>query len=313
MKKILAILLTLVLSFACCAMAEEGWKTIQLGTSGFELTIPDHYYEGEITAADTDDSQVAYYKSDINLVDFDVYQWVKAEGETLRSAAEEEAVEFGAELVETEINYIPVLYYDAIEPYDGVDYRTTTFLFENGDIIGELVFWMDGEIVDDIDPAGDTVEAIIDSLQLAAAVALDEGGREITLGTSAFVLTMPVNYVKGEMTANDTADSQVGYYFSEDSLIDFDVYQWTLAEGETLENTAIAEAEEFGSEAVLLNINSYDVYSYLAVEAYEDAEYTTRTVLMQYGDDVVEVVFWLDGDNAAETVDEALQTLCQYA
>ena len=92
MKKLISAIAatTLVCAVSACAYAEEA-QIIELGTSGLTMSIPAGYAAGEITAEDTDENQVAYYASEDSQVDFDVYQWAKADGETLEAAAAEEA------------------------------------------------------------------------------------------------------------------------------------------------------------------------------------------------------------------------------
>ena len=305
MKKIIAITLSLVMLFASCAMAQDNTKLIEIGTSGLEFYAPDTYEAAEITAEDTDENQVAYYASEAYLVDFDLYQWAKAEGETLAEVAAEEAAEYGAEAVAVTCNDVPAYFYTAEEESDGVTYTTNTYMFENGAFFAEIVFWMDGEDAEQI------VQCMLDTMTIASVSTIDEGGNVITLGTTAFNIAMPYNYILGEITATDTDESQIGYYYSEDCLVDFDVYQWTVAEGETLKDVAIAEAAEFEAEVVELTIGEFTIYTYEAIEESDGVEYTTCTALMQDGDQFVEIVFWLDGKNAAEIVASALLTIAK--
>ena len=61
MKKIISIFVAamlLVCALCTCAFAEDT-QTIELGTSGLTMTIPAGYAQGEITAEDTDETQVA--------------------------------------------------------------------------------------------------------------------------------------------------------------------------------------------------------------------------------------------------------------
>ena len=303
MKKIIAITLSLVMLFVSCAMAQDDTKLIEIGTSGLEFFAPDTYEAAEITAEDTDESQVAYYASEANLVDFDLYQWAKAEGEALAEVAAAEAAEYGAEAVAVTCNDIPAYFYAAEEESDGVVYTTNTYMFENGAFFAEIVFWMDGE------NAEETVQCMLDTMTIASVSTIDEGGNVIELGTTAYSITMPYNYVLGEITSTDTDESQVAYYYSDDCLVDFDVYQWTIAEGETLADVAAAEAAEYGAQAAELHVGESTIYLYEATEESEGIEFTTLTVLMQDGDQFVEVVFWLDGENAGEIVSAALMTI----
>ena len=303
MKKIIAITLSLVMLFVSCAMAQDDTKLIEIGTSGLEFFAPDTYEAAEITAEDTDESQVAYYASEANLVDFDLYQWAKAEGEALAEVAAAEAAEYGVEAVAVTCNDIPAYFYAAEEESDGVVYTTNTYMFENGAFFAEIVFWMDGE------NAEETVQCMLDTMTIASVSTIDEGGNVIELGTTAYSITMPYNYVLGEITSTDTDESQVAYYYSDDCLVDFDVYQWTIAEGETLADVAAAEATEYGAQAAELHVGESTIYLYEATEESEGIEFTTLTVLMQDGDQFVEVVFWLDGENAGEIVSAALMTI----
>ena len=163
MRKIISTIVA-VLLIACVASGCSDDKqtaktqTIELGTSGLTMVIPASYAKGEISAEDTDESQVAYYVSEESKVDFDVYQWAKAEGETLESVAAEEAAEYESAAVATEFNGVPCMYYEAVEESDGVEYKTVTYIAEDGNDFVEIVFWLDG------DDAQEIVNSIINTL-----------------------------------------------------------------------------------------------------------------------------------------------------
>ena len=296
MKKLLALVIALMVAASMVSVMAEGVQEIALGTTGFSFTAPASYVKGEITAEDTDESQVAYYKSEESTLDFDIYQWVKAEGETLESIAAAEAAEYGAELgTPDDINGITVYSYAAVEEYDGQEYNTVTALMENGDYIAEVVFWVES------DADMEAMAAMFSTLTVGAAAEIDEGGYEIALGTSGLKISTTANYTLGEITAEDTDENQVAYYTSTETLIDFDVYQWTKAEGEALEDIAAAEAAEYESEIFEAIINGFVVEGYYANEEYDGQTYETVTFITEAGDQFVEVVFWLDGDiEAAE-------------
>lgn len=131
---------------------------INIGTTGFVISIPSDYYEGKVTREDRSDDQIAYYKSDGHLMDFDVYQFDK-EGKELPEYAESEAKEYGAENVE-EVTYngIRMMLYYSTEEYDGNTYRVANYIFENDTDFAELSFWLDG------DDAEDLVEQILFSI-----------------------------------------------------------------------------------------------------------------------------------------------------
>ena len=309
MKKILTsmvAILVLVCAVSACSSSDaapEETQTIDLGTSGMTMDIPASYAAGDITAEDTDESQVAYYASEESLVDFDVYQWAKAEGETLESVAAAEAAEYGAEATAAEFNGVACMYYETVEESEGAEYQTATYIFENGDFFVEIVFWLDGN------NAADEVNAMISTIAVVGSGEITEEGTEITLGTSSLKITTPVTYTAGDITEEDTAENQVAYYASEESKVDFDVYQWAKAEGETLESVAADEAAEYGAEAETMTVGDLTVMKYSAVEESEGTEYTTVTIIAEDGSDFVEVVFWLDGDDAEAFVNSIIDTL----
>ncbi|MBQ7587570.1 MAG: hypothetical protein IJT37_06035 [Lachnospiraceae bacterium] len=133
---------------------------IALGTTGFNISIPSDYYSGEVTKDDRKDDQIAYYKSDEHLMDFDVYQFGK-DGMTLEEYAKKEAKEYKADGVE-EVTYngISMMLYYSQEEYDGESYRVANYIFENDDDFAELSFWLDG------DDAEELVEQILFSIYL---------------------------------------------------------------------------------------------------------------------------------------------------
>ncbi len=161
----LALCAALLLAAMGCALAEEAaTRTLQLGTSGYTIEIPDSFVEGERTDEDIADDMVAYLESPDTLLDFDVYQFSK-EGYpgTIAEFAEAEAAEYEATEVVTdgEINDIPAASYYAVETYDDETYATLTFVLEAGDDYVEIAFWLDG------DTAEDEAMAIIETLAYA--------------------------------------------------------------------------------------------------------------------------------------------------
>lgn len=130
-------------------MSETGEPAVyRLGTSVYTIRIPDSFTEGNRTEADIRDDMVAYMRSDETLLDFDVYQFTK-EGrpDSLAAYAEQEAAEYNAFEVVTgkNINGIDVAWYRAKETYDGKEYTTLNYLFDDGDQYVEIAFWLDGE------------------------------------------------------------------------------------------------------------------------------------------------------------------------
>ena len=133
----------------------------------------------------------------------------------------------------------------------------------------------------------------------------------ITLGSSDLTITTEKKFEKGEITSEDTDDDQVAYYVSEDTLVDFDVYQWAKATDETLASAAEAEAADYDSQAEMTEINGLSVAFYTAKEESDGEEFDTVSYIIDNGEEFVEIVFWLDGENAAAEVDAILATLAK--
>ncbi len=140
------------------AGSDNGTVEIHIGTTGFVISIPSDYYEGEVTREERKDDQIAYYKSDEHLMDFDVYQFDK-EGMALLEYAESEAEEYNADDVEEVMyNGVRMMLYYSQEEYEGKSYRVANYIFENDADFAELSFWLDG------DDAEDLVERILFSI-----------------------------------------------------------------------------------------------------------------------------------------------------
>ena len=112
------------------------------------------------------------------------------------------------------------------------------------------------------------------------------------------------------MTREDTDLCQVAYYASDDCLVDFDLYYWAKGDGETLESTAALEADEFDAEIFDREINGIQTKFYTAAsEESADGEFATITYIIDDGDYLAEVVFWLDGDAPDDVVETIISTL----
>lgn len=155
--------------------------------------------------------------------------------------------------------------------------------------------------------------ALLLCLALLATCAIAEAAtKEYRLGTSVYAIQIPESYVEGERTDEDINDDMVSYMHSPDTLLDFDVYQFSkdgypdiLAESLEME-AAVYEATEIVTDG---SINGIDIGWYRAVEVYDGQEYTTLTYMLEDGDDYVEIVFWLDGETAEEEAQAIINTL----
>ena len=215
---VVTLCLALLLAAVPCALGEttSGMRWLRLGTTPLMVKVDDGFTFGEMTEADILDDQVAYLFSDETALDFDVYQFAK-DGlpAALSDYAAQEASEYAGvtEVVtDDEINGIPVAWYRAVEEYDEAEYDTITYVMDAGDQYVEIVFWLDGE------DANAEAEAIMSTLSPVTMQA-------IRLGTSPFVVYTMAAYEQGSMTEEEIADDMVAYWLSEDSTLDFDVYQ----------------------------------------------------------------------------------------
>ena len=76
--------------------------------------------------------------------------------------------------------------------------------------------------------------------------------RLLRLGSSLFAVSIPTSFVTGELTEEDIADDQVAYYHSDETLLDFDIYQFSK-EGypDTLAEFVTAEAAEYDAAEIV--------------------------------------------------------------
>ena len=153
---------------------------------------------------------------------------------------------------------------------------------------------------------------------MPAAVTITEAGRLISsirvlqLGSSVYTIEIPDSFEEGERTDEDMKDDMVAYLHSPDTLLDFDIYQFSK-EGypEALADFAEQEAGEYNASEIVTdeNINGIDAAWYRATENYDGQDYETVTYILDSGDEYVEIVFWMDGDCAQEEADQIMNSL----
>lgn len=157
------------------------------------------------------------------------------------------------------------------------------------------------------------IMAIVLCLALLAACAVAEAAtKTYQLGTSSYTIEIPESYVEGERTEEDAADDMVAYLESPDTLLDFDIYQFSK-EGypDTIAEFAEAEGAEYEATEIVTDgeINGIAAAWYRATETYEDQSYATLTYVLEDGDDYVEITFWLDGEDAEAQAQAIMATL----
>ena len=306
---------------------------VRLGSSPYWVFCSTSFHEGGLTSEAVAEGQVAYWVSDQTRLDFDVYQRGK-EGlpGDLADYVTQAARDYNASAVEPNamvFNEIPIGWYRTVESYEGKDYDTLTCVLDAGEEYVEIVFWLDGPtaaaeadaILQSLwkeEPEEDEPEA--DDAATAGAEALPEetaaegaATRTLRLGTSPFTIVVPAGFTEGEMTQEDIEDDQVAYYYSNETLLDFDVYQFSK-DGYPNDLATYVEEESSGYNSVSElvtdgEINGVPAAWYRTVEAYQNAEFNTLTYILDGGEEYVEICFWLDGDNADAEADAIIRTL----
>ena len=132
---------------------------------------------------------------------------------------------------------------------------------------------------------------------------------DLGIGLTGFYITVPADYVPGEVTNEELADDMIAYYYSDIRLMDFDIYEFPT-EGQSLEEYAALEAEEYGAEGFeLLDINGTPVALYYSGEEYAGEAYKVANYLFAADDEFGEIAFWLDGEDAEALVEQIISTL----
>ncbi len=291
------------------ADAEEAQslRRLHLGTSFYTVMIDDGFVAGDMTEEDIAEGQIACYVCDRTGLELDVFE-VSKEGlaQELAHATMEEANRFdNVEVVwpRDSINDIEVGWYRTHETWEGVDYDTVTYLLDAAESYIGLEFWIADDEDDD-----DAIEVwtIMDSLSFADL-------QKIQLGTSPFTLFVPDDFREGSVSDEDIEDDQVAYWYSDASLLDFDVYQFSKeGQPETLAAYVEQEAATYPVVTEIVTdaeINDIPVAWYRCVDECEEGEYDTITYVLDDGEDYVEVVFWLDGLTADAEADYIIHNL----
>ena len=115
--------------------------------------------------------------------------------------------------------------------------------------------------------------------------------RDIQLGT--FTITAPDSYVNGPVTDKDREGGITAYYKSDETLMDFDVYEFPKDE----------PFEEFLQSFATPNltheeINGVKAAVYRSTDESEGKEYSTLNYILEDEKEYVFIVFWLDGEDA---------------
>ena len=103
----------------------------------------------------------------------------------------------------------------------------------------------------------------------------------------------PDSFVNGEVTSADREDGITAYYKSDETLMDFDVYEFPKEE----------PFDEFVKSFAAPNltceeINGVKAAVYRSTDESEGKEYSTLNYILEGEKEYVMVVFWLDGEEA---------------
>ena len=139
MKKFVSVLMALamILALAACGNTAAPAKT-QMGTSKVSIVLPEGF---AATEDDFDEAQVAYYYTDDESIDYDVFQWAKGDEYVLAEEAAFFAAEYGTTASEVTVNGVPGMKYISTEEYEGAEYTVINYMFDDGENIVELCFW----------------------------------------------------------------------------------------------------------------------------------------------------------------------------
>ncbi|MCR5607932.1 MAG: hypothetical protein K6G26_02585 [Lachnospiraceae bacterium] len=139
----------------------------------------------------------------------------------------------------------------------------------------------------------------------------DSKTMQYQLGASGFAMQVPKSYKNGEVTIDELSSHQIAYYYSSESDMDFDIYQIPKLDKEvTLEEFLNQTATDFDGENITTrDINGITVGTYTSKEIYDDIEYDVLVALVEDKDEFIEVLFWLDGENAPQEVEDILVTI----
>lgn len=266
-----------------------------------EYSAEDPYYMGIFKTANETD------------MDIDFYKWVN-DGMTLRETAAEE---MAASETAHDLTYgvtpggAPYAMYldNEFDEETMAKYNTVTVIVDTGDYFAELVFWQDGR---DANASTKTDDAITSLDLITEAVPADS----IALGDCLTVQTP--GYFKGADSyfgdeEDEDAAYQIGYYYSLDSDVDFDVYGWEAEEGETNVASVInAELKDYDTKPTPVVVENAPVPMayYDAIDTWEKgdetASYQTRTYVLEHNGWFYELVFWMgEVDDAPATRDSA--------
>lgn len=309
---LLALLMVLALVPAALAAEEtdDNAKTVSLAGTFYGITVPAGYEDIGVTEEDIESGMVSTYAAADSALLFDIYAFT-AEGtaeEFMRSLCEaENGGDFGLRTV----NGLELACFTEATTYAGIDYCDKVYGFEAAGEFILIDFY--AENAEDLEP----VEDIMDTLNV-------QDLNQIELGDSPFGLVVPAAFVPAELDGEDIANGMTGYYFSDASELDFDVYKIANPEGLTLEAFAAKELENDKQAAMnvtkavtLFEVNGIQAAAYGVDQEYEGLTYDTVVLLLadeteEDNYSFVKVVFWLSTEATKLEAESIIATLDYY-
>ena len=138
------------------------------------------------------------------------------------------------------------------------------------------------------------------------------GTKTIRLGSSLYSVRIARDFSSLRVSNEDWEDDMVARYRNENTLLDFDIYQFSK-EGysDALEEFVEAEAEEYEATEVVTggSVNGIPVGYYRSMEDYGGAFRDGLTYALENGDEYIELDFWLIGYHAESEALEIVNSL----
>ena len=131
--------------------------------------------------------------------------------------------------------------------------------------------------------------AAVLAVMLFAGVAF---AQDIKLGS--LTVKAPDSFVNGEVTSADREEGITAYYKSDETLMDFDVYEFPKNESFEEFLDSFAAPKNLTRE----EINGVKAAVYRSTDESEGKEYSTLNYILEDEKEYILVVFWLDGESA---------------
>ena len=140
------------------------------------------------------------------------------------------------------------------------------------------------------------------------------GARRLRLGNTYYSVQVDAAFEPGEITEAERADDMVACWRHGEDGLDFDVYVFEKDElSEPASRYVLREAMEFEHVIEVRpneKVNDIDIAWYRALETFDGMAYETWNVLLNGGDEFIELVFWIEDeqdDAEARAIVDSLQ------